>query len=97
LTKRAGGKGANQAYALAKAGGNVTLDGNVGKDGEWVKKMLGSNGVDVTRVGVVDEEVSLHGTRPVELIEGDWKSCDSASGRWREFYRCVKYPNSTGS
>jgi sugar/nucleoside kinase (ribokinase family) len=57
LTKRAGGKGANQAYALSKAGGSVTLDGNVGKDGVWVKEMLGENGVDVSRVGVVDEEV----------------------------------------
>ena len=59
LTKRAGGKGANQAYALAKAGASVALDGNVGSDGVWVKEMLAENGVDVSRVGVVSEEVSL--------------------------------------
>jgi ribokinase len=67
LTKRAGGKGANQAYALAKAGGNVTLDGNVGKDGVWVKEMLSANGVDVSRVGVVGEEVSSLNCIPNEL------------------------------
>lgn len=58
MTKRAGGKGANQAYAIAKAGGQVTLDGNVGKDGEWVRDMLRESGVDVSRLGVLDDEVS---------------------------------------
>ena len=58
MTKRAGGKGANQAYALAKAGGEVVLDGYVGLDGVWVREMLGKNGVDVSRVGVLDNEVS---------------------------------------
>jgi ribokinase len=57
MTKRAGGKGANQAYALAKAGGRVSLDGNVGSDGQWVRDMLSENGVDVSRVGVLDNEV----------------------------------------
>jgi ribokinase len=65
MTKRAGGKGANQAYALAKAGGSVTLDGNVGTDGKWVKDMLAKNGVDVSRLSVVDEEVSTF-TRSAE-------------------------------
>lgn len=36
----------------------MVLDGNVGNDGVWVKEMLSENGVDVSRVGVVDEEVS---------------------------------------
>lgn len=57
MTKRAGGKGANQAYALAKAGGSVTLDGNVGIDGKWVKEMLEESGVNTSRLNVVDEEV----------------------------------------
>lgn len=60
MTKRAGGKGANQAYAIAKAGGQVTLDGNVGTDGKWVREMLSDNGVDVSRVGVLDSEVRPH-------------------------------------
>jgi ribokinase len=34
LTKRLGGKGANQAKAVACAGVNVLLDGAVGDDGE---------------------------------------------------------------
>jgi len=98
LTKRAGGKGANQAYALAQAGGNVTLDGNVGKDGEWVKEMLGKNGVDVTRVGVIDEEVGRLALIWSDLtIIGDWKSSDSASCRWGEFYWYATCPKSIGS
>lgn len=60
MTKRAGGKGANQAYALAKAGGRVSLDGNVGLDGQWVRDMLSENGVDVSRVGVLDNEVRIN-------------------------------------
>lgn len=59
MTKRAGGKGANQAFALAKAGAKVVLDGNVGMDGKWVKEMLEVNGVDVSRVGVLENEVCL--------------------------------------
>ena len=67
LTKRAGGKGANQAYALAKAGASVVLDGNVGSDGVWVKDMLAENGVDVSRVGVVSEEVSIKSNKDQKL------------------------------
>jgi hypothetical protein len=37
----------------------VTIDGNVGLDGKWVKEMLADNGVDVSRLNIVEEEVSL--------------------------------------
>lgn len=58
LSKRAGGKGANQAVAVVKAfGGNVSLVGAVGSDGEWVRKLLLEYGVEVGGVQVV--EVSL--------------------------------------
>lgn len=58
LTKKAGGKGANQAYALARAGGGVVLDGCIGDDGAWVRGMLEGVGVDVGRLRVVENEVS---------------------------------------
>ncbi|WVQ95977.1 hypothetical protein IAU59_003076 [Kwoniella sp. CBS 9459] len=58
LTKRAGGKGANQAFAVARAGGQVVLDGCVGVDGVWVKEMLQKGGVDVGRLKVLDDELT---------------------------------------
>lgn len=58
LTRGAGGKGANQANAVARAGGSVVLDGCIGNDGIWVKDGLEKAGVDVGRVKVVESEVS---------------------------------------
>ncbi|WVR08132.1 hypothetical protein IAU60_005178 [Kwoniella sp. DSM 27419] len=58
LTKRAGGKGANQAFAVARAGGSVDLDGCVGRDGEWVKEMLSGAGVGVGTLKVLDDELT---------------------------------------
>src|SRR5262245_1650773 len=48
-----GGKGANQAYAAAKLGGNVCMIGRVGADaqGDWLKRQLAAAGVDVAHVG----------------------------------------------
>ncbi|KZT59291.1 Ribokinase-like protein [Calocera cornea HHB12733] len=57
LTRRAGGKGANQAAAIARAGGRVELVGAVGKDGQWLKQELSEAGVGVEGVAV-DEEIS---------------------------------------
>ena len=58
FTRRAGGKGANQAYAVAKAGVSVDLDGCVGTDGGWIKTFLEKGGVGVDRLKVIDEEVT---------------------------------------
>ena len=55
--RRAGGKGANQASAVAKAGARVKLVGAVGQDGEHLVKGLKNIGVDVSDV-VVDGSVS---------------------------------------
>lgn len=55
-SRRGGGKGANQAVAVARAGGEVALVGAVGSDGVWLKDELGRAGVDVEGV-IVDAQV----------------------------------------
>ena len=55
--RRSGGKGANQAAAVAKAGGSVVLVGAVGSDGDWVLNNLKAIGVDVAYV-IVSPNVS---------------------------------------
>jgi ribokinase len=54
LSRRAGGKGANQAVAVTKAGGNVTLIGAIGQDGTWVKERLKNFGVEVGEIQTVE-------------------------------------------
>ncbi|WP_345975695.1 ribokinase [Sulfurimonas sp. HSL3-7] len=49
-----GGKGANQSFALARAGAAVMHAGKVGPEGAWLKEKLQENGVDVSLVKVVD-------------------------------------------
>ncbi|GAW04130.1 ATP-binding protein [Lentinula edodes] len=55
LSKRAGGKGANQAVAVARAGASVTLVGSVGEDGCWVVESLKDSQVDVSDIQIVTE------------------------------------------
>ena len=50
LTKSAGGKGANQAAALAKAGMEVYMAGKIGDDGEFLLELLQSYGVNTDKV-----------------------------------------------
>jgi ribokinase len=50
LVKNAGGKGANQAAALAKAGMEVYMAGKIGRDGEFLLELLESYGVDSRHV-----------------------------------------------
>ena len=54
LSRRAGGKGANQAAAVAKAGGIVILVGAIGQDGVWAKDQLKNFGVEVDTITTVD-------------------------------------------
>jgi ribokinase len=54
LVRSAGGKGANQAAALAKAGMPVFMAGKVGQDGRFLLDLLNSYGVDTGKV-IVDE------------------------------------------
>jgi ribokinase len=58
--RKTGGKGSNQAYAAARAGGRVVLDAQIGSDGLAVRDRIAAGGVDVSRVRVVEDEVS-HG------------------------------------
>ncbi|ESK93942.1 atp binding protein [Moniliophthora roreri MCA 2997] len=48
LTKRPGGKGANQSVAVAKAGGHADFVGAVGGDGYWTLEHLKEQGVDIS-------------------------------------------------
>ncbi|MFP3090079.1 ribokinase [Treponema sp. TIM-1] len=50
LIKSAGGKGANQAAALAKAGLPVYMAGKIGQDGTFLLSLLQSYGVNTDRV-----------------------------------------------
>ena len=49
-----GGKGFNQALALAKAGQSVYMAGAIGQDGLFLRDTLAENGVDVSLLQVID-------------------------------------------
>ena len=73
----AGGKGANQSAALARAGARVFHAGQVGPDGQWLVDKLAGLGVDVqhTRVGDVPTghaiiQVDRHGQNSIVLFAG---------------------------
>ncbi|KAK7052133.1 Ribokinase [Favolaschia claudopus] len=55
LVKRPGGKGANQAGALTRAGAIVELVGAVGHDAVWVRDELRDTGISVENVSIVEE------------------------------------------
>jgi len=52
LERSAGGKGANQAAALAKAGMETYMAGKIGADGRFLLELLGSYGVNTEKVAV---------------------------------------------
>ncbi len=56
ISKVPGGKGANQAYSIAKLGGIVSMLGAVGKDdsGKYILNNLMSVGVDTSRIRKYD-------------------------------------------
>jgi ribokinase len=50
LAETAGGKGANQSVAIARAGGRVVHVGKVGPDGAWLRDRLHAEGVDTRHI-----------------------------------------------
>ncbi len=57
---RVGGKGANQAVAIVRAGGKATLCGTIGSDGLWLKDRLEEWGVDVDKLLVSEVGLGPH-------------------------------------
>ena len=58
----AGGKGANQSAALARAGAPVSHAGMVGPDGDWLVDRLAREGVDMghTRRGTARDGTEMY-------------------------------------
>ncbi len=54
LSMQAGGKGANQAVALAKAGTETYIAGTIGSDGIWIRDQLREYGVNTSLLNIKD-------------------------------------------
>ena len=80
----AGGKGANQSMALARAGADVGHAGKLGHDGHWLKQKLADAGVDTAGIDIVDGpsghaviQVDDHGENCIILHGGANHSIDA--------------------
>lgn len=77
LKRGAGGKGANQAAALAKAGARVYMAGKIGADGEFLADILRSYGVNTDHIiryegatGQAIIQLEKTGQNSIVLFEG---------------------------
>ena len=79
FTQIPGGKGANQALAAARAGGDVRMIGAVGDDefGRRIRAVLDADGIDTTGLQVVDEPT---GTAHIVVDEGGENTIVVVSG-----------------
>jgi ribokinase len=80
LGRYAGGKGANQAVAAARAGASVSMLGAVGLDaaGDDLLQGLAANGVDTTHVATVDSAAT--GTALIAVDDAGTNSIAVAEG-----------------
>ncbi|KAH6890193.1 sugar kinase [Coprinopsis sp. MPI-PUGE-AT-0042] len=74
---RIGGKGANQAVSIARAGGAARFYGTIGKDGVWIKEQLQAQGIDVSEILISEDptgraliQVSDDGENSIILFAG---------------------------
>jgi ribokinase len=66
-----GGKGDNQAVALARAGAEVSFAGKIGEDGRFILDSLARAGVDVSRVAISE----LPTGRAMIQVQDDGQNC----------------------
>ncbi|MCC5828281.1 MAG: ribokinase [Phycisphaeraceae bacterium] len=73
----AGGKGANQSVAIARAGGGVMHVGCIGPDGLWLKEQLAAEGIDTRHIRQVEEatghaiiQVDQHAENAIIILAG---------------------------
>ncbi|KAF7968148.1 hypothetical protein HWV62_31720 [Athelia sp. TMB] len=76
LSQRPGGKGANQAVAVAKAGGAVSLFGAIGEDEASVKDNIADFGVDVQGIEITQEPT---GRAIIQLTQGGENSISTTA------------------
>lgn len=69
-SRNAGGKGLNQAIALARAGQETAFAGAIGQDGLFLRDLLRETGVDTSRVQVLDSPTG-HAVIQVEAAGGN--------------------------
>ncbi len=69
-SRNAGGKGLNQAIALARAGMETAFAGAIGQDGLFLRELLRETGVDTTRLSLLDSPTG-HAIIQVEETGGN--------------------------
>ena len=85
MEKHVGGKGLNQAIALARAGAQVAFAGNIGEEGGFLKEFLAGNNVDTELIETRDIatghaiiQVTPDGQNAILLFRGANGTADEA-------------------